>query len=93
MFTIGEVVKVRTPVSNLWFNAFLIAKEGDKFIVETFFPVQAMTRWTVNSDNIQKMKEVMEINFFGTANCVKAVEKNFKEKKGGHISIVSSVAG
>ncbi len=43
--------------------------------------------------NIQKMKEVMEINFFGTANCVKAVEKDFKEKKEGHISIVSSVAG
>jgi len=43
--------------------------------------------------NIEKMQEVMKINFFGTANCVKAVEKNFKDKKKGHISIVSSVAG
>jgi len=43
--------------------------------------------------NIEKMQEVMKINFFGTANCIKAVEKNFKERKKGHISIVSSVAG
>jgi short-subunit dehydrogenase len=43
--------------------------------------------------NIEKMREVMNINFFGTVNCIKAVEKNFKEKKEGHISIVSSVAG
>ena len=35
----------------------------------------------------------METNFFGTVNCVKAVENYFKEKKAGHISIVSSVAG
>ena len=43
--------------------------------------------------NIEKMLDVMKINFFGTANCIKAIEKNFKEKKEGHISIVSSVAG
>ena len=35
----------------------------------------------------------MNVNFFGSVNCIKAVEKYFKEKKGGHISIVSSVAG
>jgi short-subunit dehydrogenase len=43
--------------------------------------------------NIEKMQEVMKINFFGTVNCIKAIEKNFKDKKKGHISIVSSVAG
>ncbi len=43
--------------------------------------------------NIPKMQDVMRINFFGTVNCIKAIEKNFKEKKEGHISIVSSVAG
>ena len=43
--------------------------------------------------NIQKMQDVMKINFFGTVNCIKAVEKNFKERNEGHISIVSSVAG
>jgi len=43
--------------------------------------------------NIKKMQDVMKVNFFGTVNCIKAVEENFKEKKDGHISIVSSVAG
>ena len=43
--------------------------------------------------NIQKMQDVMKINFFGTVNCIKAIEKNFKERNEGHISIVSSVAG
>ena len=43
--------------------------------------------------NIQKMQDVMKINFFGTVNCIKAIEENFKEKKEGHISIISSVAG
>ena len=43
--------------------------------------------------NLNKMQDVMKINFFGTANCVKAIENNFKEKKEGHVSIVSSIAG
>ena len=40
-----------------------------------------------------QMKKVMEVNFFGTLNCIKAVEMYFKEKKNGNISIVSSIAG
>ena len=43
--------------------------------------------------DIDKMKKVMEVNFFGTLNCIKAVEMYFKEKKNGNISIVSSIAG
>ena len=43
--------------------------------------------------NIENMKLTMEVNFFGTVNCVKAVEKYFKNRKDGHISIVSSIAG
>ena len=35
----------------------------------------------------------MNVNYFGTLNCVKAVDKYFKDKKSGHISIVSSIAG
>ena len=42
--------------------------------------------------NIQQNKFVMETNFFGVLYCIKAVEKYFKEKKQGHISIVSSIA-
>ena len=42
--------------------------------------------------NIKQNKFVMETNFFGVLYCIKAVEKYFKEKKSGHISIVSSIA-
>ena len=41
----------------------------------------------------KKIREIMETNFFGTVNCIMAVNEYFKEKKSGHISIVSSVAG
>ena len=42
--------------------------------------------------NSEKIREIMETNFFGTVNCIMAVNEHFKEKKSGHISIVSSVA-
>ena len=40
-----------------------------------------------------KIKNVIKVNFLGVIDCVKAVEKYFKNKKTGHISIVSSIAG
>jgi len=43
--------------------------------------------------SIEKIREIMETNFFGTLNCIMAVNKYFREKRSGHISIVSSVAG
>ena len=42
--------------------------------------------------NIEQNKFVMETNYFGVLNCIKAVETYFKDKKSGQISIVSSVA-
>ena len=42
--------------------------------------------------NIKQNKFVMETNFFGVLYCIKSIEKYFKDKKDGHISIVSSVA-
>ena len=42
--------------------------------------------------NIKQNKFVMETNFFGVLYCIDSVEKYFKNKKNGHISIVSSVA-
>ncbi len=42
--------------------------------------------------NIEQNKFVMETNYFGVLNCIKAVETYFKNKKSGQISIVSSVA-
>ena len=42
--------------------------------------------------NKEQIKKIMNINFFGVLNCIKTVEEYFKNKKKGHISIVSSVA-
>ena len=41
----------------------------------------------------EQIRKTMEVNFFGVVNCVKTVEKYFKNIKNGHISIVSSIAG
>ena len=35
----------------------------------------------------------MNTNYFGVLHCIKSVEGYFKDKKEGHISIVSSIAG
>ncbi len=43
--------------------------------------------------NLEQNKFIMNVNYFGTLNCVKAVEKYFKDRKEGHLSIVSSIAG
>ena len=43
--------------------------------------------------SLEKIREIMETNFFGTLNCIMAVNSFFREKKNGHIAIVSSVAG
>ena len=40
----------------------------------------------------EKIREIMETNFFGTLNCIMAVNNYFRERKSGHISMVSSVA-
>ena len=43
--------------------------------------------------NLESIKKIMNVNFFGTINSVNAVYEHYREKKSGHISIVSSVAG
>jgi len=42
--------------------------------------------------NIEKIRKIMEVNFFGTVNSINSVYEYYKEKKSGQISIVSSVA-
>ena len=42
--------------------------------------------------NKVQIRKIMDVNFFGVLNCIKTVEDYFKNKKEGHISIVSSVA-
>ena len=43
--------------------------------------------------NLDQNKFVMNTNYFGVLHCIKSVEGYFKDKKEGHISIVSSIAG
>ncbi len=43
--------------------------------------------------NLDKIRQIMEINFFGTMNSINSIYEHFSEKKSGQISIISSVAG
>ena len=43
--------------------------------------------------DVEQIENVFKVNFFGTLNCIKAVEEYFKSKKNGIITIVSSIAG
>ena len=43
--------------------------------------------------NLSKIREIMEVNFFGVMNSVNSIYDHFCEKKNGKIAIVSSVAG
>ena len=43
--------------------------------------------------DVEQIEDVFKVNFFGTVNSIKAVEKYFKDKKSGIITIVSSIAG
>ena len=43
--------------------------------------------------NLEKVRKIMEVNFFGTVNSINAVYDYYNDKKSGQISIVSSVAG
>jgi len=43
--------------------------------------------------DVERMEDVIKVNFFGTVNSIKAVEQYFRDKKKGIITIVSSIAG
>ena len=43
--------------------------------------------------NLDKIRKIMEVNYFGTMNSINSVYEYFSEKKNGQISIISSVAG
>ena len=43
--------------------------------------------------NLKKIREIMEVNYFGTMNSINSIYEYFSEKKSGQISIISSVAG
>ncbi|NCX65108.1 MAG: SDR family NAD(P)-dependent oxidoreductase [Proteobacteria bacterium] len=43
--------------------------------------------------NLEKVREIMEVNYFGTMNAINSIYEYFSVKKNGQISIISSVAG
>jgi len=43
--------------------------------------------------NLDKIKKIMEVNFFGVMNSINSVYSYYNEKKSGQISVISSVAG
>ena len=43
--------------------------------------------------NLEKIREIMEVNYFGTMNSINSIYDYFCNKKNGQISIISSVAG
>ena len=43
--------------------------------------------------NLDKIRKIMEVNYFGTMNSINSVYDYYKTKEGGQISIISSVAG
>ena len=43
--------------------------------------------------NLEKIRKIMEVNFFGTINSINSIYDYYNERKSGQICIVSSVAG
>jgi short-subunit dehydrogenase len=43
--------------------------------------------------NLEKIRKIMEVNYFGTMNSINSIYEYFSQKKNGQISIISSVAG
>ena len=57
-----------------------------------YFAINTFLTELIDID-IEQIEKTFKVNFFGTLNCIKAVEEYFKNKKSGQISIVSSIAG
>ena len=70
-------------------------KIEDKFktIDISFFSTGTWDPGKEKEIDVEQIEKVMKVNFFGTLNCIKSVEKYYRNKKSGHISIVSSIAG
>ena len=70
-------------------------KIEDKFktIDISFFSTGTWDPGKEKEIDVEQIENVIKVNFFGTLNCIKSVEKYYRNKKSGHISIVSSIAG
>ena len=58
-----------------------------------FFSTGTWNKKKEKDIDVEQIEDVFKVNFFGTLNSIKSVEKYFKEKKSGTITIVSSIAG
>jgi len=74
-------------------SVFNNIKEKFKNIDISFFCTGIHDPQSEKKLNLDKVRKIMEVNFFGTVNSINAVYDYYKEKKSGQISIVSSVAG
>ena len=77
-------------------NCKLVAKK----IIEQFGNIDICVFGTGMHDpksekrfNLDKIRKIMEVNYFGTMNSINSIYEYFSEKKNGQISIISSVAG
>ena len=71
-----------------------------KSIVEKFKDIEISVFGTGIHDpksekefSLEKIRKIMEVNYFGTMNSINAVYSYYNNKKSGQISIISSVAG
>jgi len=71
-----------------------------KSIIEKFDDVEISVFGTGIHDpksekefNLEKIRKIMEVNYFGTMNSINSVYSFYNDKKNGQISIISSVAG
>ena len=75
-------------------------KKVFKDIIEKFNDVEISVFGTGIHDpksekefNLEKIRKIMEVNYFGTMNSINSVYSFYNDKKSGQISIISSVAG
>ena len=71
-----------------------------KSIIEKFDDVEISVFGTGIHDpksekefNLEKIRKIMEVNYFGTMNSINSVYSYYNNKRSGQISIISSVAG
>ena len=74
-------------------NVFSQIKEKYNEIDFCFFSTGTWDPKKEKDIDLEQIENVFKVNFFGTLNSIKAVEKYYKDKKEGTIAIVSSIAG
>ena len=54
-----DFVRVRVPVSNQWFHAFVLEANEDHYVVETMFPIVNQTTWRIAKHQIKEGPEYL----------------------------------